>query len=664
MTETLKIQLALSGLQSVQSGLQSLGTTVRNAVNAGGAAAAAAIAATGLAARELVRTSSEIAKLANDASRFGVSTEFLSSFGYALRVVGVEQSKLGEAMKGYVEKAQSQGRAVGNLSDELMRQADVFARMPDGPRKTALATNLFGEAGIALLPVLNQGGDRLREMADEAKRFGIVIGEDAAKAAKSLTADVQRMNAVFEGLKLKVASDVTPAFSELGKVGLALASLRNPADGAGNWLKQAADDVAGAVSGVARGYLEIKGFLDTYVPSLIATGSHQFALNEGIKDSDKLLKDYDANLRRLKEPMMGLAKDMQALVAAANGLDRERALALANLILADAENNARMVPDRQKRDRSREIARQRLDEIQSQIRTLEAEAGSFLYEYGADPSGGGQAGTERSLQARERRVQLLKEEAAAQAELNRLGASESRMVWTNTFLDLQNQWGSLSAQLAATFANTFNTGISSISSNLTAVIMQTRSWGQALANIGNTILTTVIQSIIEMGVRWVLTQAMMAVAGKAIQASATAATAPLAAAQAAIWSTPAALATIASYGAAAAAAPAFIASAQGIVMAQSLAAFSEGGYTGNIGTSTPAGIVHGQEFVMSAPAVQSIGVGTLEAMNQTGGIPADRQEIRVIVVDNAKHARDLSRDPNFRSVIVDIAKEESWRVRG
>lgn len=663
MTETLRIQLALSGLQSVQSGLQSIGSMVRGSMTAVTASMAALGAGAGLAVRELVQINSAMAKTANDAERFGVSTEFLSSFRYALRLVGVEQSKLGEAMKGYVEKAQSQGRAVGDLSDELMRQADVFSRMPDGPRKTALATSLFGEAGIALIPVLNQGGDGLREMADEAKRFGIVIGQDAAKSAKALTADVQRMSAVFEGLKLKVAGDVTPAFSELGKIGLALASLKNPADG-GNWLKQAADDVASSVSGITRSYLEIKGFLDTYVPSLIATGSHQFALNQGLEDSDKLLKEYDSNLRRLKEPMKEVAKDMQTLAAAANGLDRERALALANLSIADAVNSGRMVPEREKRDRSREIAQQRLDEIQSQIRTLEAEAGKSLYEYTADPMQGGQA-TERNLQARERRVQLLKEEAAAQAEVNRLGASESRMVWTNTFLDLQNQWGSLSAQLAEMFASTFNTGIASISSSLTAVIMQTKSWQQALANIGTTILTTVIQSIIEMGVRWVLTQAMMAAVGKSIQAASVAATVPIAAAQAAVWSSAATLAAIASYGAAAMAAPGFIAMAQGIVMAQSLSGFAEGGYTGNLGTSTPAGIVHGQEFVMSAPATAAIGVGTLQSMNDTGGIPSSGgQEIRVIVVDNARDAKDLSRDPNFRNVIVDIAKEESWRVRG
>lgn len=42
--------------------------------------------------------------------------------------------------------------------------------------------------------------------------------------------------------------------------------------------------------------------------------------------------------------------------------------------------------------------------------------------------------------------------------------------------------------------------------------------------------------------------------------------------------------------------------------------FESGGYTGNVGKSTPAGVVHGQEFVMPAQATKRIGIKNLEAM--------------------------------------------------
>jgi len=67
---------------------------------------------------------------------------------------------------------------------------------------------------------------------------------------------------------------------------------------------------------------------------------------------------------------------------------------------------------------------------------------------------------------------------------------------------------------------------------------------------------------------------------------------------------------------------------------------------------------------MSAPAVQSIGVGTLEAMNQTGGIPASGREQRIVIVDDARSASDLQNDPNFETVVVNLAAANAWRIRG
>ncbi|SFM92961.1 phage tail tape measure protein [Nitrosomonas communis] len=46
--------------------------------------------------------------------------------------------------------------------------------------------------------------------------------------------------------------------------------------------------------------------------------------------------------------------------------------------------------------------------------------------------------------------------------------------------------------------------------------------------------------------------------------------------------------------------------------------FASGGYTGNAGRDDPVGIVHGQEYVFSAPAVESIGLDTLERLHKSG----------------------------------------------
>lgn len=48
--------------------------------------------------------------------------------------------------------------------------------------------------------------------------------------------------------------------------------------------------------------------------------------------------------------------------------------------------------------------------------------------------------------------------------------------------------------------------------------------------------------------------------------------------------------------------------------------FATGGYTGNIGTSDIAGVVHGQEYVLNAAATKRIGVDTLNALNSGGSL--------------------------------------------
>jgi hypothetical protein len=237
-----------------------------------------------------------------------------------------------------------------------------------------------------------------------------------------------------------------------------------------------------------------------------------------------------------------------------------------------------------------------------------------------------------------------------------------------TVVQLQNQFGTVAQQMASTFADVFNSAISSISNGITGLILGTMSWGQALAMIGTTILTTIVQSIVQMGVRWVATQILMATVGKSIMAASLAATVPIAAASSAVWATPATLATIASYGAAAAAAPGFILGAQGMVLAQSLAAFREGGYTGDGNPNDVAGIVHRGEFVVPADAVDRIGLSTLQAMTAAGSSDPGAFTssaapgpitLNMGVFDNPARLNDWARSNEGRTVLVDIMRQHA-----
>jgi hypothetical protein len=277
--------------------------------------------------------------------------------------------------------------------------------------------------------------------------------------------------------------------------------------------------------------------------------------------------------------------------------------------------------------------------------------------------------TER-VQIEQRMVGLQGTAGGVQNQMTGMGPSPESFSqnFQSTVVQLQNQFGTVAQQMATTFADVFNSAISSISNGITGLIMGTMSWGQALAMIGTTILTTIVQSIVQMGVRWVATQILMATVGKAIMAASLAATIPIAVASSAVWATPATLATIASYGSAAAAAPAFILGAQGAVLAQSLAAFREGGYTGNGNPNDVAGVVHRGEYVVPADAVDRIGLSSLNAMASGGVSDAGAFTsaaapgpitLNMGVFDNPARLNDWARSNEGRTVLVDIMRQHS-----
>lgn len=241
-----------------------------------------------------------------------------------------------------------------------------------------------------------------------------------------------------------------------------------------------------------------------------------------------------------------------------------------------------------------------------------------------------------------------------------------------TFQRIQDQWGTFATQLATSFQSVFENAIGSISSGITGLIMRTQTWGQALANIGTSILTSVVSAIVNMGVRYIATQILMATVGRSILAASVAATAPIAAAQSAIWAAPATLATIASYGSAAAAAPGLIALAQGITMAQSVAQFAEGGYTGAGGKYEVAGVVHRGEYVVPAEMVSRLSVPGIESMLYGGdgsGAPAPAAatapapvNFTMGVYHDKAAVMDFLKSQEGRAFFVDLALQHAHEI--
>lgn len=167
--------------------------------------------------------------------------------------------------------------------------------------------------------------------------------------------------------------------------------------------------------------------------------------------------------------------------------------------------------------------------------------------------------------------------------------------------------------LAQSFGETFQTIGDGFADATAHAIVFGGSFKEALGDVARQAVSGLISSLIKLGIQY----AVNAAVGQSLAAAATAGSVAQAGIVSAAWATPAALASLATLGTnsvpAAAALAGTVAVSQALSVA-GMAGFEEGGYTGNVGRKTVAGVVHGQEFVMNAEATKR-NRPMLEAMN-------------------------------------------------
>ena len=131
--------------------------------------------------------------------------------------------------------------------------ADKMSSFEDGSAKTAIAMELMGRSGKDLIPLLNEGSAGFSKLEAEAKRAGITMSAETAKAANELNANLAVLKAYGQGFWAEIAS---PIVESLAKITQAMRDARNEGQGfiASMWagVARAGADVFG---GTAKGNL-------------------------------------------------------------------------------------------------------------------------------------------------------------------------------------------------------------------------------------------------------------------------------------------------------------------------------------------------------------------------------------------------------------------------
>lgn len=172
-------------------------------------------------------------ELAKMSQRVGVSVERLAGLEHAAGMSGTSLGSVEKALKtvssglvdadrglkGAQENFDALGVSIYDTNGQLksadavmIEVADQFALLEDGTQKTALATKVFGKAGLELIPMLNEGSAGLAELVAEGQKYNPVTAESAAQA-EIFNDNMDRLTAAGKGLGLTFVNSVLPALA-------------------------------------------------------------------------------------------------------------------------------------------------------------------------------------------------------------------------------------------------------------------------------------------------------------------------------------------------------------------------------------------------------------------------------------------------------------------
>ena len=263
-----------AGMKRAAGAASSASSRIRDTVGSLGPAVGAsllAVAAVATAAvKQAIDRADEISKLSQ---KIGISTEALSRLSVAAELsdVSVQQlqggiMRLVRAQQDVAEGAEgvsglfnaigvSAVNADGSLrqTDKVLRDlADVFASMPDGAEKTALAVDLFGRSGANLIPLLNEGSAGLREMDELSDRLGTTLTTSTGRAAEGFNDNLTLLRLQVQGLATQVAAELLPDMERLtGEFTAAGPRAEEVADGIRSVAEVVSTFASGVVSAVA-----------------------------------------------------------------------------------------------------------------------------------------------------------------------------------------------------------------------------------------------------------------------------------------------------------------------------------------------------------------------------------------------------------------------------
>lgn len=102
-------------------------------------------------------------------------------------------------------------------SQALEAMANAFSHYKDDANKAAIATQLMGRSGAAMIPLLDQGSDAIKAQAKHMRDLGVAFGQDGADKLSTLDDAMDEFHNTVKGLTNTFALALVPTITDATK---------------------------------------------------------------------------------------------------------------------------------------------------------------------------------------------------------------------------------------------------------------------------------------------------------------------------------------------------------------------------------------------------------------------------------------------------------------
>jgi len=219
------------GLRRAEKRLKAFGDRIRNfGLKIAGLGTAMLTPMLG-AAKAFSSMGDQVAKMAK---RTGLSVEALSELRFVASQTGTEFESLEMGFRRMQRSIYDAGRGLSTAKDALadlgLRFEDLdglspeeqfkllgeaISRIEDPTKKAAIAMTLFGRTGTNLLPMFASGAKGIEELQEEARRLGLTMSTEDAKAAEDFTDALDKLWKVVKMGVFRVGAALAPVLQRL-----------------------------------------------------------------------------------------------------------------------------------------------------------------------------------------------------------------------------------------------------------------------------------------------------------------------------------------------------------------------------------------------------------------------------------------------------------------